>query len=80
SSIEDVSVIYNISKSFIGIIILPLVGNVPEHFTGVIAAIENKMNLSIFISIGSSMQISLFVIPFLVMVGWIIGQPMNFSF
>ncbi|CAG8610273.1 13068_t:CDS:2, partial [Cetraspora pellucida] len=79
-SIESVSVNYNISKSFIGIIILPLVGNVPEHFTGVIAAIRNKMDLTIFNTIGSSMQISLFVIPVLVMVGWIIGQPMNFSF
>ncbi|CAG8627374.1 10584_t:CDS:2, partial [Cetraspora pellucida] len=80
NSIEDVSIVYNISKSFIGIVILPLVGNVPEHFTGVIAAYKNKMDLSISISIGSSMQISLFVIPFLVIVGWIIGQPMNFSF
>ncbi|CAG8681600.1 3167_t:CDS:2, partial [Cetraspora pellucida] len=80
SSIEGTVKSLNISKMFIGIIVIPIVGNAAEHFTAVVAALKNNMNLAISISVGSSMQIALFVIPMLVIFGWIIGQPMNFSF
>ncbi|CAG8538213.1 15113_t:CDS:2, partial [Cetraspora pellucida] len=75
SSIEGTVKSLNISKIFIGVIIIPIVGNAAEHYTAVVAALRNNMNLAISIS-----QIALFVIPMLVMIGWIIGQPMNFSF
>ncbi|CAG8679814.1 16246_t:CDS:2, partial [Cetraspora pellucida] len=80
SSIEGTVKSLNISKTFVGVIIIPVVGNAAEHFTAVVAALRNKMDLEISISVGSSMQIGLFVIPMLVIFGWIIGQPMNFSF
>jgi Ca2+:H+ antiporter len=90
NSIDDVVASSKISKTFIGLILLPIVGNagitfivryscVAEHVTAVFVAYKNKMDLAIGVAVGSSMQIALFVTPFLVILGWIIGQPMNLS-
>lgn len=69
-----------ISKTFIGLILLPIVGNAAEHVTAVVVSWKNKMDLALGVAIGSSMQIALFVTPFLVILGWIIGQPMTLHF
>lgn len=69
-----------ISKTFIGLILLPIVGNAAEHVTAVVVAWKDKMDLAIGVAVGSSMQIALFVTPFLVILGWIIGQPMTLNF
>ena len=69
-----------ISKTFIGLILLPIVGNAAEHVTAVVVAYKDKMDLAIGVAIGSSMQIALFVTPFLVILGWIIKQPMTLNF
>ncbi|KAJ3240926.1 hypothetical protein HDU81_002429 [Chytriomyces hyalinus] len=70
----------SISKTFIGIIILPIVGNAAEHVTAVSAAMRNKMNLVISVAVGSSIQISLLVAPVLVLIGWMIGQNLSLDF
>ncbi|KAK6438187.1 Vacuolar calcium ion transporter [Oleoguttula sp. CCFEE 5521] len=70
----------HISKTFIGLILLPIVGNAAEHVTAVVVAWKDKMDLAIGVAIGSSMQIALFVTPFLVILGWCIGQPMTLHF
>lgn len=70
----------HISKTFIGLILLPIVGNAAEHVTAVVVSYKNKMDLALGVAIGSSMQIALFVTPFLVILGWIIGQPMTLNF
>jgi len=70
----------HISKTFIGLILIPIVGNAAEHVTAVIVAWKNKMDLAIGVAIGSSLQIAIFVTPFLVILGWIIGQPMTLHF
>ncbi|KAJ3248338.1 hypothetical protein HDU78_000964 [Chytriomyces hyalinus] len=70
----------SISKTFIGIIILPIVGNAAEHVTAVSAAMRNKMNLVITVAVGSSIQISLLVAPVLVLIGWMIGQNLSLDF
>ncbi|KAF2460550.1 vacuolar calcium ion transporter /H(+) exchanger [Lineolata rhizophorae] len=70
----------HISKTFIGLVLLPIVGNAAEHVTAVIVAYKGKMDLAINVAIGSSMQIALFVTPFMVILGWIIGQPMTLHF
>ncbi|KAK5174275.1 Vacuolar membrane antiporter with Ca2+/H+ and K+/H+ exchange [Saxophila tyrrhenica] len=69
-----------ISKTFIGLILLPIVGNAAEHVTAVVVAYKDKMDLAVGVAIGSSMQIALFVTPFLVILGWIVGQPMTLNF
>ena len=65
---------------FIGVILLPLFGNAAEHFTAVVVAGKDKMDLSFAISMGSSTQIAVFVAPLMVVVAWILGVPMTFEF
>ncbi|TQS33888.1 hypothetical protein Golomagni_05753 [Golovinomyces magnicellulatus] len=79
-SIDDIVENGNISKSFIGLILIPIVGNAAEHVTAVVVAVRDKMDLAMGVAIGSSIQIALGVTPFLVIVGWIIGQPMTLRF
>lgn len=70
----------HISKTFIGLILIPIVGNAAEHVTAVIVAWKNKMDLAIGVAIGSSLQIALFVTPFLVVLGWIMNRDMTLHF
>ena len=70
----------HISKTFIGLILIPIVGNAAEHVTAVIVAYKNKMDLAIGVAVGSSLQIALFVTPFLVILGWAMDRPMTLHF
>jgi len=79
-SIEGISQNWNLSPSFVGLILLPIVGNAAEHLTAVTVALKNKMDLAIGVALGSSMQIALMVIPFLVIVGWIINVELTLVF
>lgn len=79
-SIDSIVATAHISKTFIGLILLPIVGNAAEHVTAVVVAYKNKMDLAIGVAIGSSMQIALLVTPFLVILGWIIGKDMTLHF
>ncbi|KAH6659204.1 Sodium/calcium exchanger protein-domain-containing protein, partial [Truncatella angustata] len=70
-----------VSVEFVGLILLPIVGNAAEHVTAVTVAIKDKMDLAIGVAVGSSMQVSLFLIPLLVIIGWGMGiEDMNLSF
>jgi Ca2+:H+ antiporter len=80
ASIDEVVARTPISRTFIGIILLPIVGNAAEHVTACIVAYKGKMDLAIGVAIGSSLQIALFVTPFMVILGWIIHQPMTLFF
>jgi Ca2+:H+ antiporter len=71
---------YGISEFFLGIILIPLVGNVAEHVVAVQMALKDRMNLSLAISIGSSLQIALFVTPILVFASLIMGNPLQLTF
>jgi Ca2+:H+ antiporter len=79
-AVEPVVVSLGISELFLGIIIIPLVGNVAEHIVGVQVAYKNKMELSLAISLGSSMQIALFVAPLLVFISLLFGREMTLFF
>ncbi|KAG8885704.1 hypothetical protein FRB97_000147 [Tulasnella sp. 331] len=80
SSIEETANKYSIPKAFIGVILLPLVSNAAEHVTSVWMALKGKMELTIGIAVGSSIQIAVFVIPTLILIGWAIGQPLTLYF
>jgi Ca2+:H+ antiporter len=80
ASLEGVVEKARISQHFIGIILLPIVGNACEHASAIRFAIMDKPGLSIGIAVGSSTQMSLFVVPFSVIVGWIIDKPMDLNF
>lgn len=59
-----------VSEEFVGLILLPIVGNAAEHATAVTVAIKDKMDLSIGVAVGSSLQIALLVLPIMVMLSW----------
>ncbi|WFD26343.1 hypothetical protein MNAN1_001324 [Malassezia nana] len=80
SAIDDVANDYHISKVFIGTILLPIVGNAAEHVTSVFMAAKNKMEIALSVAIGSSVQICLGMVPVLVLVGWMVGQPLSLYF
>lgn len=79
-SIDALAATGVISKTFIGLILIPIVGNAAEHATACVVAVKNKMDLAMGVAIGSSIQIALLVTPALVMLGWAIGQPMTLHF
>lgn len=70
----------SVSEAFVGLIILPIVGNAAEHVTAVTVAGKNKMDLAIGVAVGSSIQIAIFVTPVIVLLGWILGKDMSLYF
>jgi Ca2+:H+ antiporter len=79
-AVEATVATLGISEFFIGIIVVPLVGNVAEHAVAIQAAWKNKMELSMAVSLGSSLQIALFVAPLLVFVSLFMGNPLTLVF
>ncbi len=79
-TLEVASKQLGLSELFTGVIILPIIGNAAEHATAVTVALKNKMDLSLNVAVGSSMQIALFVGPLLVLIGAFMGQPMDLDF
>lgn len=77
---EEVIASVGISEFFLGIIIVPLIGNVAEHLVAVQMAARNKMDLSTEIAISSSLQIALFVAPLLVFISLLLGHPLQLIF
>jgi Ca2+:H+ antiporter len=79
-SIEAAVEEYHLPELFIGVILVPFFGNAAEHFTAIIVAGKNKMDLSISIAIGSSVQIALFVAPAMILFAWFLGVPLTLEF
>jgi Ca2+:H+ antiporter len=69
-----------LSKFFVGLIVIPIIGNAAEHSSAVKFALQNRMDITLEISIGSSVQIALFVAPLLVFISAAVGHPMSFLF
>jgi len=69
-----------VSRAFIGLIIVPIVGNAGCFVGTVQWSRTNRINLAVSVIVGSTLQISLFVTPFLVVVGWAIGKNMSLQF
>ncbi len=80
SSLEEATSALGLSALFTGVILVPIIGNAAEHATAVTVAMKNKMDLAVSVAVGSSLQIALFVAPVLVLVGWILGKPMDLDF
>jgi len=78
--VEPAATALGLTEFFIGIIIVPLVGNAAEHLVAIQAAIKNQMDLSLAVSLGSSMQIALFVAPLLVFFSIVVDHPMDLVF
>ncbi|XP_022140503.1 vacuolar cation/proton exchanger 3-like [Momordica charantia] len=80
NAIEGASVAMDIPVAFISVILLPIVGNAAEHAGAIMFAMKDKLDISLGVAIGSSTQISMFGIPFCVVIGWMMGVPMDLNF
>jgi Ca2+:H+ antiporter len=79
-SLDPMVASLGISKFFVGIILIPLIGNLAEHVVGVTLAYKNKMDFSLATSLGSATQIALFATPVLVFFGLAVGNPLTLVF
>jgi Ca2+:H+ antiporter len=69
-----------LSKFFVGLILVPIIGNAAEHSSAVLFAWRNKMDVTLEIAIGSSTQVAMFIAPVLVFISLAVGHPMDFIF
>jgi Ca2+:H+ antiporter len=79
-AIDPLTEEYGISELFVGVILIPIVGNIAEHVVGVQIAYKNHMDFSMGISLGSSIQVALLVTPLLVFLGPLLGHPLHLNF
>ncbi len=79
-SIEPFIEQFGLSELFVGVILIPTIGNLAEHLVAVQLAWKNRMEFALAVSFGSSLQVALFVAPVLVLLGVVVGQPMNLVF
>ena len=79
-SVESARQGLGLTEVFVGVIVVAIIGNAAEHSTAISVALKNKMDLSLGIAIGSSLQIALFVTPALVFASYLFGRPMNLEF
>jgi Ca2+:H+ antiporter len=79
-AVEQVVMHLGWSEFFLGLMVIPLVGNAAEHASAVVAARRGHTDLALTIALGSSTQVALFVAPLLVLAGVVLGQPMHLVF
>ena len=79
-SVQAAAETIGLTELFVGVIVVAVVGNAAEHSTAILVAWHNRMDLSLNIAIGSSIQIALFVAPLLVLLSYMFGVPMNLVF
>ena len=79
-AVQATATAWGMSEVFVGVIVVAIIGNAAEHSTAVLMAIKNKMDLAINISVGSSIQVALFVAPVLVFLSYIFNNPMDLRF
>jgi len=79
-SIETFIDSFGLSAFFVGVVLVPTIGNLAEHLVAVQLAAKDKMEFAMAVSFGSSQQVALFVAPVLVIIGAVLGQPMDLVF
>jgi len=79
-SIESFVESFHLSQFFVGVVLIPTIGNLAEHLVAIQLAYKNKMEFAMAVCYGSSLQVALFVAPVLVLLGLVVGQPMNLVF
>jgi Ca2+:H+ antiporter len=79
SAVEPMTEAIGLSEFFVGIILIPIIGNAAEHSTAVVMALKDKMDVAVEIAIGSSLQIILFVTPVLIFLS-LLFTPMSIIF
>jgi Ca2+:H+ antiporter len=72
--------VVGLSEFFVGLIVIPIIGNAAENSSAIIMAMRNRMDLALNIAIGSSIQVALLIAPLLVLLGMAFNQPMDLAF
>jgi Ca2+:H+ antiporter len=80
STVETAGKEFGLPDAFIGIIIIPIIGNVGEHASAILMSMKNKVDISLEIAVGSSMQIAMFVSPLLVLASFALGNPLLYVY
>ncbi|KAG8470153.1 hypothetical protein KFE25_008574 [Diacronema lutheri] len=80
ATLEVAAAAMRLTDLFIGLVLLPIIGNAAEHATAIVMAYKGKTDLALGVALGSSVQIALGVIPALVLVAWAIGSPLTLDF
>jgi len=78
-SIEGLVKDYGVPQGFVGVILLPIVGNACEHASAIRMALHDKCGAAIAIAVGSSTQMTLLAMPFAVLAAWVVGEPLDFN-
>eukprot|EP01025_Chloroclados_australasicus_P059308 TRINITY_DN7493_c0_g2_i1.p1 TRINITY_DN7493_c0_g2~~TRINITY_DN7493_c0_g2_i1.p1 ORF type:complete len:578 (-),score=85.43 TRINITY_DN7493_c0_g2_i1:630-2279(-) len=78
--IEEASQSIGIPMPFLSTIVLPIVGNAAEHASAIVFAFRNRMEITLGVAVGSATQISVLVVPLCVVIGWMMGRPLNLDF
>jgi Ca2+:H+ antiporter len=79
-AVEKARETLGLTEVFVGVIVVAIIGNAAEHSSAILMALRNKMDLSMGIAVGSSLQIALFVAPVLIFASYLFGRPMNLEF
>lgn len=80
SATEEAVKVLGLSEFFVGLILIPIIGNAAENSSAIIMAMRNRMDLALNIAIGSSIQVALLIAPLLVLLGMVFRQPMDLAF
>lgn len=80
SATEEAVKVLGLSEFFVGLILIPIIGNAAEHSSAIVMAMRNRMDLAINIAVGSSIQVALLIAPLLVLLGMVFHQPMDLAF
>jgi Ca2+:H+ antiporter len=79
-TVNDIVDETGMTKTFIGIILLPIISNAAEHVTAVVVSWKGKMNLALLVDLGSGLQITIFVTPLLIILAWIMDKELTLQF
>jgi Ca2+:H+ antiporter len=80
SATEEAVKVLHLSEFFVGLILIPIIGNAAENSSAIMMAVRNRMDLALNIAIGSSIQVALLIAPVLVLLGMVFHQPMDLAF
>lgn len=80
ATLTPLAIQLHLTQEFVGLIFVPLIGAAPEFFTAILLARNNRMDGSVEIAVGSSLQVALFVAPVLVLIGHAMGRPLTLVF
>ena len=80
SATEQTVKVLGLSEFFVGLILIPIIGNAAENSSAIIMAMRNRMDLALNIAVGSSIQVALLIAPLLVLLGMVFHQPMDLAF